>query len=287
MFSSSLCDDSRDPLALLAEGNPLEPMIHVTLDDVGNCGKDGMAAVVGYVAYKEQWEAFNWAWKKTLADFGLEYLHTSNYIYRYPRVGDHPPTDEELFKILDPWIDIVYLYLLKPGTGLGICVIVPCADYEQLTAKEKQFVREPALTAFELAVGFACWHVKGDLSALNGMAVQMDETQNACSLYERYQFLKNENQTLKKYLSAIAFTDDKRHWPVQAADMLGHLTLRTWRQYQADPTREWPGAFTKLVFPEGSRTVASRVFGLDRLRRLARLRMELQDKAAIPDDKAL
>jgi hypothetical protein len=42
------------------------------------------------------------------------------------------------------------------------------------------------------------------------------------SLYDRYLYLKRENETMKKYLGAICFADHKRHPLVQAADMLAH-----------------------------------------------------------------
>lgn len=90
-------DFSSDLLGMMSPEEPNEGMIHATLDDVGTCGNDGMSAVVGYVAYKPKWDNFNWAWKKTLTDFSIDYLHTSEYLFRYPRVGDGPPTDAKIF----------------------------------------------------------------------------------------------------------------------------------------------------------------------------------------------
>src|SRR5262249_9818112 len=150
-------DFSNGLLSLLDSQEEI-PLIHATLDDFGNKA-DGISAVAGYVAYREQWSDFNWAWKKTLKDFGLEYLHASEFIYSYMRGSGNPPTDEEVFKALDPFIDIIHRYLIEPQTGLGICVIVKCSDYEQLSDKEKKFVREPEVTSFELAVGLAAMHV--------------------------------------------------------------------------------------------------------------------------------
>jgi hypothetical protein len=281
-------DFSSDLMLMLDPQGGDDPVIHLTLDDVGDCNRDGMSAVVGYAAYRERWQDFNYAWRKTLADFGLEFIHTTEYLYKYLRVGDHPPTDAEIFKTLDPWIDIIHVHLLNPNLrpnspppGFGVSMLVRCDAYNELSPNEKKFVREPWITAFELAVGMACKVVKDDLSKENGMAVQMDESQNASHLYESYQALKAENDTVRKFLGAICFCDDKLHWPVQAADLLAHLTLRAWRNYGI--AAPWPEAFRRLVSPDGKPTVVSHVFGVAGLKKLAAMRMNLKNRMAIPD----
>lgn len=265
----------------MLDGYSEDPLIHATLDDVGTCGNDGMCAVVGYVAYKPCWDMFNSAWKRVREGMGLEYLHTSEYLYKYLRVGDHSPTDDEVYKCLEPFITVIHNQLIRPGAGFGVSVITRCDAYEQLTADERRYIRPPDMHSFEMAVGLACKQVKYELSDENTIAVQMDEAQTAPALYERYQAMKRENDTLKSYLGAICFADDTKHQPVQAADMLGHLTLRAWRSHQADEDSP-PSAYRNLIAPEGRGSVHRIVYGIKALRRVAQMRKERADRMIMP-----
>ncbi len=285
MIDRDAFDFSCGLLGMLESYGGKAPLIHATLDDVGTCGNDGMCAVVGYVAYRPQWESFNFAWRQTLRELGLSYLHASEYIYRYLRVGDHPPTDGEIYKCLTPFINIVNLNLTQPRRGFGMVVVTRCSAYEQLTTDEKKYVRPPELNSFELAIGLACLRVKDELSEENTIAVQMDESQNATTLYVRYQALKQENDTLKNYLGAICFADDKIHWPVQAADMLGHLALRAWRNHEQQ--KAWPIAFRNLIRPTGDVNTVSLICGIDFLRGLAKMRKDRNDRMAMPSESGM
>lgn len=74
-MNASLCESLRQSyefscglLAMLEGTDEMIVQIHATLDDVGNCRKDGMNAVVGYVGYKSEWNKFNWRWMMTLQE---------------------------------------------------------------------------------------------------------------------------------------------------------------------------------------------------------------------------
>jgi len=257
-------------------------MIHATLDDVGTCGNDGMAAVVGYVAYKANWDLFNSIWKPRREALGLDYLHTSEFLRKYAWFGKVEPTDDDIYKCLKPFIDTVHMSLTQPERGFGVCVVTMCDAYNALSREEKKVVPEPELNSFELAIGLSALQVKNELTEENTLAVQMDESQNAPALLKRYTLLKAENDTLKRFLGAICFADDKLHQPVQASDMLGYLTLRAWRNYLAG--KEWPTAFRNLVAPEGRRNVASVVYDEKKLKGLAQMRLDLKDRMAMPEE---
>lgn len=257
-------------------------MIHETLDDVGTCEKDGIVATVGYVAYKQNWDAFNWAWSRALKAIGLGHLHTSEYLYKYLRVGDHSPTDDEIFHCLSPFIKIIVERLLNPPrTGFGVCIITRCEAYEQLSEEEREYIREPELNSFELAVGLGCMKVQRELTLQNSIAVQMDESHSVPRLYGSYELMKRENELLKKFLGAICFADDKLHPPIQAADLLGCLTLRAWKAFHAN--QEWPTAFKRLISPGDAINVVPIICGSEFLKGLADMRRKRNDRAAMPD----
>ncbi len=97
-----------------SRGNPVI-QIHATLDDVGTCGNDGMSAVVGYVAYREAWNKFNWRWMMTLQQLNMPYLHTAKKLNEFPLVGGSGITDDDICLILAPFIEAVKGTLLAEG----------------------------------------------------------------------------------------------------------------------------------------------------------------------------
>ncbi len=128
--------------------------IHATLDDVGNCKKDGMSAVAGYVAYSEDWKKFNWRWGMSLQQLGEDYLHTTHYLRRF-WLSDKAITDDDICLILAPFIAAVQDTLLSGG-AVPICVITECEAYERLTDIEKKYIRPPDEHSFEVAVMLSC-----------------------------------------------------------------------------------------------------------------------------------
>jgi len=260
---------------------------HFSADDVGTCRKDGISAVVGYVASKQQWDYFNGCWQRELDKAGIPFLHTSKHLSTFPLIGGSP-TDDDVYNILKPFIEVVQNVIFRPPAnvsrpGFGVCVITPCGAYDQLTLDEKRYIREPELNSFEMAVGLSCFNLKNDLSDANPIAVQMDESEEIARFCSRYLALKRENETLRKYLGAICFADDEKHRPIQAADMLGNLTLRAWRNHLAG--KDDPLAFRCLVFPdEGQASPLARLIcDAEKLRTWAKMRKECEDRMAMPE----
>jgi hypothetical protein len=262
-------------------------MFHATYDDVGNCNTDGMRSVVGYVATKAQWDYFNGRWQRVLDDLKLDFLHTAKYLNSFPLVGGSGITDDDVYRILEPFIQVVRDVILQDRESFAVAVLTQCAAYEQLTDREKKVIRPPDLNSFELAVGLSCFELKNKLSLSNPIAVQLDESDDAPRFLERYVALKRENDSLREYLGAICFADDKKLRSIQAADMLANVWLKGWRSYHEG--KDMPRALRELIFMDGKsgRSISHRICGLEMLRGLAEMRMDLKDRMAMPDDELL
>jgi hypothetical protein len=242
-----------------------EMQIHATLDDVGN-EKDGISAVVGYVAYGDDWKKFNWRWGICLEQLKRPFLHTAKYLHEF-WLSDHEITDEDICVILAPFIETVKATLLAEG-AFPLCIITDCSAYEGLTEQEKKFIRPPAENSFEVAVAIASRVLRNPLHISDHTSIQMDESYNAPNLYARYEAMKRESEEFKSHLGALCFCDDEKHAPVQAADMLGNIMLKSFRKFERG--KELPRAMRELT---GNGKLILQRYTLDSLQSLAKIRM--------------
>jgi hypothetical protein len=253
--------------------------IHATLDDVGNCKKDGICAVAGYVAYKEAWNKFNWRWMMSLQQLNMESLHTARYLHDFPLVGGKLD-DEAICLILAPFIGAVRESLIEEG-AYPVSVITECKAYDMLTDKEKKYIRPPEEHSFEVAVMLAAGAIRSSVAISDWVSVQMDESDNADMLYKRYRTLKVANAEYRDHLSSLCFCDDRRHPPVQAADMLANVLLKMWRGVNTDGPL--PRCFQQLATMRDGTLPRTHIhFNEERLKRLAALRMQQKEKLALP-----
>ena len=263
----------------------LEPMIldggrliHASMDDVSTSEHGGMSAVVGYVAHTPEWHKFNYRWMISLLQLQHPALHTAKDVSSFPLIGGSGLTDEDVFIILSPFIAMVQEELIQRG-AFSICVVTEHAGYDRLTEKEKKFIRPPDINSFEIACAYALKCVSNPLNPRNCIAIQMDESQSAPKLYESYQNMKRKDAILKSGFGSICFCDDIHHPPIQAADLLGNVTVRGWRNWKLG--KEWPKAFKELVFSDGKPNLRIQVYDYAALKELARIRMAASEKMAM------
>jgi DNA-binding NarL/FixJ family response regulator len=222
-------------------GQPV-PMMHASLADFGKGDTDGMVAVCGYVASRENWELFNERWMAVLSSRGLPFLRTAEYLRPSPNSGIS--NDETIRSLLEPFTQVIREAITGAG-GIGVCVITDREAYERLTPEEKRAMAEPGMNSFEMALGIILKHTIEELNDSNPMAIQFDESSDAGRLLKFYMSAKETNPMFRRHLGAIAFVDDKKHFPVQAANMLANLALKAWRSVEGG--LEHPLALDHLV----------------------------------------
>ena len=141
-------------------------VLHCSMDDFGTCENDGVRGFAGYVASKDCWDRFNFSWDAALNLVGLESLHTARYLNDFPLIGDKPKSDEDVFRILEPFLRVVRGELLERG-GLGVIVLTDCDAYEGLSREEKLWIRSPVRNSFEMFIGGVCKQVSPVLGNLS------------------------------------------------------------------------------------------------------------------------
>jgi hypothetical protein len=253
-------------------------VFHCTLDDIGTCEADGVRGCVGYVGQKAQWDRFNSQWDTVLNGFGLDYLHTSKFLHDTNLIGPSKNEGDDLL-ILEPFINVARRHLLDQN-GFGIVVITDCAGYKALTDTEKKVIRPPLRHSFEILIGAACREISPDLSRANPIAFEVDETdvpKTALELLESFIYLKKQNEQYRASLGALCFVDDKMLRAAQAADMLGNLALKGWRNRQT--TGHWPPALRAAVSrTDGTLAVKAIIHDGGTLKRIAANRIRYKTK---------
>jgi len=212
----------------------------------------------------------------------MSHLHTSKYLNEFFLLDRRGPlSDDQIRLILAPFIGAVKEELLATH-GFPVCVITECDAYDKLTATQKRFIRPPGEHSFEMAIGFACFCLKNELNISDRIAVQMDESQNAPQLYSRYEALKRENPAMKAHLTALCFCDDHGHPPVQAADMLANVVLKTWREivHSGRGTQ----TFRELTTTEGNPRMRLIHYDAERLSSFADKRIAAKDRMLLQQD---
>ncbi len=109
----------------------------------------------------------------------------------------------------------------------------------------------------------------------------MDESDNAPRLYDRYRLLKAESAEYREHLSSLCFCDDRRHPPVQAADMLANIALKTWRSFKS--SRQLPRALREVTVREGEPVLKMMHYDLENLQRLAEARYKSKERFALEE----
>src|ERR1700733_12022353 len=102
------------------------------MDDFGTCEQDGIRGVAGYVADDQCWRDFNAGWKSVLDQLGLESLHTAQYINNLHLIGDKPLSDDDVYRILEPFLRVVRGQIIERGV-FGVIVITECAGFDALS----------------------------------------------------------------------------------------------------------------------------------------------------------
>jgi hypothetical protein len=259
-------------------------VFHCSMDDFGTCENDGIRGFAGYVATDDCWRQFNRRWDEVLNALGLESLHTARHLHDFPLIGDQLLSDEDVYRILEPFLRVVRGEILERG-GFGVIVLTECAGYESLSNEEKIWIRPPARNSLEMLIGAVCKQVSPVLGRHNPIAFQIDETDspdNAMEVLESYTILKKQNDHYRRSLGGICFADDTMLRPLQAADMLGNLALKGWRRHKID--KDWPIALVQAITKDEKKPPFARAYDESVLRGLVNVRRMRHQKAMQQSD---
>jgi hypothetical protein len=203
------------------------------LDDSKDQKQEQMIISAGFFAPAKTWEALRSAWNKCLRDYGLEYFKTSEWKMLSGQFKKFSGTDYPIprgrnaaNKIRDDLHRI-----LENATGInGIGVAVPVADYSEVRempeAKAMGTFEGPLYHAALVAVISETLNVMRNHAGSNMAAFVHDDGDDFDELRAVYKGFIKTNRYWAKYAGGFQPLNDKKHPPLQAADMAANYALQ-------------------------------------------------------------
>ena len=212
--------------------------LYAFLDETGDRNKDDRIFVCGYVGSEEHWSSFSSCWKHESQMAGLgenqgihatELLSQSGDFFGW----DAPKADDLVAHLVD---------VIRSTIPIGIAVGFDTKHYRTFSVGLQNKMGRPLIVcmsrAIDLAVGVVTeMRSRGDDVA--GINLTFDDSEkDAVDMLRAWIQLKKARPKLIDSIPSVGFADDKRFYPLQAADLLGNLTNRYWKPQELSSAKE-------------------------------------------------
>jgi hypothetical protein len=217
-------------------------ILHLCLDESGKFRDSDYVSFCGYVSYAHDWEAFSQDWMSALLSEGLSVLHTTD-AYRFN--GDEWKakkaawgTDAEAER--DALL-LRFAAIVNKHAGPCVGAAVDAAHYRKMASDFRKRLTNPHYLGFEQVVRevVGLSNVAGQQHTI-GLIVD-DEEEYSIECYRLLTKLKLRNPDMRNRLTSLCFANDNTYPPLQAADLLAHVTRHELIRKSVEPGRT-PGA---------------------------------------------
>jgi hypothetical protein len=203
--------------------------IYGYLDETGDVRKDDRLFMCGYAGWGTSQEdgpldEFDKRWRSAKGTVGpihaTELLSQSGDFYGW----DTDSADELVARLVDA---------IRTTIPIGLAVGFDNKHYRALTQGQQKEIGRPLLICMsrviDLAVNFIGeMRARGD--QIDGINLTFDDSEkDAVEMLSTWIQLKRARKELVDYIASVGFADDKRFFPLQAADLLANLTNRYWQ----------------------------------------------------------
>jgi hypothetical protein len=155
---------------------------------------------------------------------------------------------------------------IRTTIPVGMAVGFDNSYYRTLTPGQQRMIGRPLLIGMarviDLAVGFIN-EMRGRGDQIDGINLTFDDSEkDAVEMLRTWVQLKKDRKDLVDYVASVGFADDKRFFPLQAADLLANLTNRYWRAQltaQTPSSDRWENHLRDLLTPKPFLPFAYRV----------------------------
>lgn len=203
------------------------------LDDSKDQKQEQMIISAGFFAPDEAWQPLRLAWNKCLRHHGIDYFKTSEFrmlsgqFQKFKGIDYPRPSGSEAANEIRGQLH----HLLESAKGInGIGVAVPVADYDEVRempeAKEMGVFEGPIYHGALVAVITETLKAMRGFAGRNMAAFVHDVGNDFVELHAVYKGFMKTNPYWAKYSGGFQPLDDKKHPPLQAADMAANYALQ-------------------------------------------------------------
>jgi hypothetical protein len=205
-------------------------------------------ALSGFVARKQQWEAFEGDWRDNLlGQFSLPYFKMQPCLTQPPR----RPFDHLTTKGADAAASVAMSIIAKyADVGIGCALIIPDfkAVMKDASKKRHPFIRNQFSFLFFSVLEHALRESEPKMTADDKIATFFDygSMGRVGSNWNKFK----RTMDPKNRMTRVSFADDEWLYPLQAADAVAHLSCKVFlcrRFPQYDPTGQIEGQCQQLL----------------------------------------
>jgi hypothetical protein len=178
----------------------------------------------GYLADDTNWEALTGDWNQLLRKYEIPYMHLADFIASknvYEELGWKDRTkSDQINQALDDFIMVIRRHTLA-GIGVGLAAKKYREIMKGVRKKEK-----PEVFCFERALRLVMDRMKKWNWEESICLIFDDSRDYSMKAYANLWEVKDRNPEVKQRVAGIAFGNDEKFAPLQAADFLAYATAR-------------------------------------------------------------
>lgn len=192
-----------------------------------------------FIGDKDKWSFLRSEWKKVLQPHGMKYFKAAEYyglrdeFAQFQSKSKYPPPAgrEAAKKIFDDLEDVIRRAKI---TSLG--VVIPISDYSEVMAMPEAQGKIPSLP-YDLALNSGFFETIKDIKKISGrhmVSFVHDDDGRFAHFRELYLKFRKKNPKTAKMIGGFIPLDDKKHPPLQAADLAANVTCNYAKQWLDD-----------------------------------------------------
>jgi hypothetical protein len=228
--------------------------MHLIIDDTAPTDRSWQF-LVGLLANDGGWESLAEKWSAALREFGLPFLHASDFL---SGTGDHrdwkkQSSEMDRIAVLRRFGKIIPHHVMA-----GIIIGADASAFRQILAQDKKRIN-CSIFAFARLLASAMdrletAHIREPISLI------VDDSDDAMHFYGLWRETRKRHSFARAYVCSITFGDDKLILPLQAADLVATVVLREHQRRNAAGDADSPYKGILPLHPSGTYNVYSELW---------------------------
>lgn len=195
--------------------------MHVFADDGDSFGDNGFLCLAGFIASDNAWDRFGDRWESKLKQHGIATMHTSDFLSGQGAYRSLIGSFEQRLAILGEFMDII-----REEVGCGIACAPNAGEYRSVLKDSKKNLKPEEFLFRRLLIN--SFKHMASIKAVEPLGIWLDDSEKTSSRFlSIWARTKRNWKAQKSMLGHIAFGDDQALPPLQAADVLANILVRS------------------------------------------------------------